>query len=99
MGRRRDDARVDAVEPATVPPIFNPTKDRLERRRRDEKGPGATGAFFVTVLMAAFDAFLPLAGSPNVYAKPANARMRWSIQMARWSAWATGSDCSTARPV
>ena len=31
VGRRRDDARVDSVEPAAVPPIFDAAADRLGR--------------------------------------------------------------------
>ena len=47
VGRGRDDARMDAAEPAAVPPIFDAAADRLERRSEPTKRRlRATGAFF-----------------------------------------------------
>ena len=41
MGRGRDDARVDAVQPAAVPPVFERlAADRLADPLRTRKGPG-----------------------------------------------------------
>ena len=33
LGRRRDDARMDPVQPAAVPPVLDPAEDRLGRGR------------------------------------------------------------------
>ena len=49
VGRRRDDARMDPVQPAAVPPILDPAEDRLARQLElnMRNAPVHAGAFFV----------------------------------------------------